>query len=55
MIRETFDTLVVTGIGGSYLGARQQLKQLTDYCTKGPEIIFGSYFFSDLNSANSNT
>ena len=40
-VRENFDVLVVTGIGGSYLGARAAIEAINGlYSNKKPEIIF---------------
>lgn len=52
MIRETFDTLVVTGIGGSYLGARAAIEAINGLLPqKGPEIIFLGHTFSPTLTA----
>lgn len=46
-IRENFDTLVVCGIGGSYLGARAALEALKGFYNKSDiEIIFIGQTFS---------
>ena len=52
MIRETFDTLVVTGIGGSYLGARAAIEAINGLLPqKEPEIIFLGHTFSPTLTA----
>lgn len=52
MIRETFDTLVVTGIGGSYLGARAAIEAINGLLPqKGPKIIFLGHTFSPTLTA----
>jgi len=47
-IRESFDALVVVGIGGSYLGARAFMEMLRLPKDPGPEIVFlGTGFDAD--------
>lgn len=51
-IRENYDTLVVTGIGGSYLGARAAIEAINGLRhQKGPEIIFLGHTFSPTLTA----
>lgn len=51
-IRENFDTLVVTGIGGSYLGARAAIEAINGLFPKnGVEIIFLGHTFSPTLTA----
>ncbi len=51
-IRKKYDTLVVTGIGGSYLGARAAIEAINGLLPqKGPEIIFLGHTFSPTLTA----
>lgn len=51
-IREKYDTLVVTGIGGSYLGARAAIEAINGLMPqKGVEIIFLGHTFSPTLTA----
>lgn len=51
-IRHNYDTLVVTGIGGSYLGARAAIEAINGlFPQKGVEIIFLGHTFSPTLTA----
>lgn len=51
-IRQNFDTLVVVGIGGSYLGARAAIEAINGLLPqKGVEIIFLGHTFSPTLTA----
>ncbi|MFA5659821.1 MAG: glucose-6-phosphate isomerase [Bacilli bacterium] len=51
-IRENYDTLVVTGIGGSYLGARAAIEAINGLLpNNGIEIIFLGHTFSPTLTA----